>query len=173
MDTTLTRMFTPLAAALVLAATAAPAAAQGQLAPPPQTPYGLPISLEDAKKVAAAAVVEANRITTPMTIAIVDPAGYLVYFERLPNNQLASVQIAIDKARSAALYRRPTKLFQDALATGAENLRILTLADVLPSDGGVPLIVEGRIVGAIGISGGTSAQDGQVASAAARGLGVQ
>ena len=103
-----------------------------------------------------------------MTIAVVDTGGYLVYFERMANSQLASVQISIDKARSATLYRRPTKLFQDALAAGAENLRILTLADVLPSDGGVPLIVDGKIVGGIGLSGGTSTQDGQVANAAAR-----
>ena len=163
--------FATLMAAIMLAAGVSPAAGQAQLAPPPQTPYGMPISLEDAKKVAAAAVVEANRISTPMTMAIVDPSGYLVYFERMENSQLASVQISIDKARSAALYRRPTKVFQDGLAAGAENLRILTLADVLPSEGGVPLVVDGKIVGAIGLSGGTSAQDGQVANAAARVLG--
>ena len=167
----LTAFYTSLVAALMVAAAVVPVATQAQLAPPPQTPYGAPISLEDAKKAAAAAVVEANRIATPMTIAVVDSAGYLVYFERMANSQLASVQVAIDKARSAALYRRPTKLFQDALATGGENLRILTLADALPSDGGVPLIVDGKIIGAIGLSGGTSTQDGQTAIAAAKGLG--
>ena len=162
-----------IAAVASICALAVPvaASAQAQLAPPPQTPYGVPISLEDAKKVAAAAVVEANRISTPLTIAIVDASGYLVYFERMPNSQLANVQIAMAKARTAALYRRPTKVFQDALATGGENLRILTFPDVLPSDGGVPLIVDGRIVGAIGISGGTAAQDGQAAASAAKTFG--
>ena len=102
MTTTLNRIFMSLVAAIVMSAAAAPADAQAQLAPPPQTPYGMPISLEDAKKVAAAAVVEANRISTPMTMAIVDTGGYLLYFERMANNQLASVQLAIDKARTAA-----------------------------------------------------------------------
>jgi glc operon protein GlcG len=100
-----------------------------------------------------------------MAIAIVDPNGFLVYFEKMDNTQNGSVDVALDKARSAALFKRPTKAFQDALAAGGEGLRILALQGAVPVDGGLPIIVAGKVVGAIGASGGSSAQDGQVAKA--------
>lgn len=128
--------------------------------------YGVPIGLDAAKKAADVAVAEAAKITTtPYVIAIVDPDGELIYFEREDNAQIGSVQIAIDKARSAALFRRPTKVFGDALDKGRTGL--LTLHGVLASEGGLPLVADGKVVGAIGASGGTGTQDGQVAKAGA------
>src|SRR6267143_6872804 len=95
-------------------------------APPPPPPYGPPINLEDAKKVAAAAVAEVAKAgSTPDSIAIVDHGGFLIYFERMDNTQLGSVEIAIEKARSAALFRRPTKVFEDALAGGRNAILAL------------------------------------------------
>ena len=134
------------------------------------TPYGPPIKLEAAKKVAAAAQAEAARNHWLMTVAIVDPAGNLVYYERADNSQWGSSKVAIGKARSAAFYKRPTKAFQDALAKGGAGLRILGLDGAVPVEGGVPLISEGKIVGAIGVSGDLSENDAQCAGAAAETL---
>lgn len=130
-------------------------------------PYGASISLENAKKAAAPALAEAEKNHWNMAVAIVDPSGNLVYYEKMDNTQLGSANVAIDKARSAALYKRPTKVFQDAVAAGGEGLRILKLRDAAPLEGGIPLIMDGKIVGAIGVSGGTSTQDGQCAKAGA------
>lgn len=149
---------TLLAAGLVLLL-ASPGGAQGTMS------YGTPINVETAKKVAAPALAEARRNGWTMAVAIVDPAGDLVYFERMDDTQVGSVDVAIAKARSAARFKRPTKVFQDALAAGGEGLRILALQGAVPVEGGVPLVADGRIVGAIGMSGGTSAQDGQAAAA--------
>ena len=127
--------------------------------------YGTPINIETAKRVAAPALAEARKSQLTMVVAIVDTAGDLVYFERMDDTQVGSVEVALSKARSAARFKRPTKAFQDALAAGGEGLRILALQGAVPVDGGVPLVIDGKIVGAIGVSGGTSAQDGQVAAA--------
>jgi glc operon protein GlcG len=129
--------------------------------------YGLAISLENAKKAAATALVEAAKNNWTMAVAIVGPAGTLVYYEKMDNTQLGSAQVAIDKARTAALFKRPTKAFQDAVAAGGDGLRVLTLKGVVAVEGGIPLVMDGKIVGAIGVSGGTSAQDGQCAKAGA------
>lgn len=151
--------------AVLLCAVGMPRAvlAQGSLAPPPQIPYGLAITTESAKSVASAAIAEARRNHWTMAIAIVDPGGHLVYFEKMQDTQTGSVEPAIEKARTAALFRRPTKLFQDAVAAGGEGLRVLRLTGVMPIEGGVPLIADGKVVGALGVSGGTGEQDGQVA----------
>ena len=133
-------------------------------------PYGTSISLETAKKVAAPAIAEAAKNNWSMALAIVDPAGNLVYYEKMDNTQLGSANVANDKARSAALFKRPTKALQDALAAGGEGLRILRIQGAVPIEGGLPLVVDGKIVGAIGMSGGTSAQDGQCAKAGADSL---
>jgi len=145
-------------------------AAQAPLPPPPIIPYGLPISITAAKQSAAAAVAEAQKNKWVMAIAVVDTGGHLVYFEKMQDTQTGSVEVSIEKARSAALFRRPTKLFQDSVAGGGEGLRLLRLAGSIPIDGGVPIIVEGKLVGAIGISGGASDQDGQVARTGAAAL---
>jgi len=130
-------------------------------------PYGAPISLENAKKAAAPALAEAEKNHWNMAVAIVDPSGNLVYYEKMDNTQLGSANVAIDKARSAALYKRPTKAMQDALAAGGEALRILRLEGAVPVEGGIPLVMDGKIVGAIGVSGAASAQDAQCAKAGA------
>ena len=130
-------------------------------------PYGMPISLENARKAAAPAMAEAAKNNWTMAVAIVDPGGNLVYYEKMDNTQLGSATVAIDKARSAALFKRPTKALQDALAAGGDGLRILRLQGAVPVEGGIPLLMDGKIVGAIGVSGGTSAQDGQCAKAGA------
>jgi len=130
-------------------------------------PYGLPIGLEAARKPVAAALAEAARNKWTMAAAVVDPSGTLIYFERMDNTQVASSKVAIDKARSAALYKRPTKEFQDGLAAAGAGLRLLRLREASPVEGGIPLLVDGRIIGAIGVSGDTSAHDNVCATAGA------
>jgi glc operon protein GlcG len=147
---------------LVFAALAGSTGARAQAV----TPYGMPLGLDDAKKAVAAAETEAKNITPiPYVIAIVDPGGHLIYFERMDNAQIGSVRVAIDKARSAALFRKPTKVFEDALGKG--RTVILALRGAVPIEGGLPLVAGGKIVGAIGASGGSGTQDGQVAKAGA------
>ena len=141
----------------------------GALAQMPN-PYGVSISVEDAKKAAALSLAEARKNNWTVAVAVVDPSGNLVYYEKMDNTQLGSANVSIDKARSAALFKRPTKAFQDALATGGENLRILRLQGVVPVEGGFPLIIDGKIVGGIGVSGATSAQDAQCSKAGADSL---
>ena len=133
-------------------------------------PYGLPVALETAKKAAAPALAEASKNHWAMAVAIVDTAGILVYFEKMDATQNGSVAVAIDKARSAALFKRPTKAFQDTLAAGGDGLRVLGLDGAVPVEGGVPLMMDGKCIGAIGVSGGTSQQDGQCAKAGADAL---
>jgi glc operon protein GlcG len=130
-------------------------------------PYGLPVSLENAKKAAAPALAEAEKNHWNVAVAIVDPGGNLVYFEKMDSTQLGSISIAMDKARTAATFKRPTKAFQDTLAQGGDSVRLLGLRNVTPIEGGIPLVMDGKIVGAIGVSGATSAQDGQCAKAGA------
>lgn len=130
-------------------------------------PYGAPVSVDNAKKAASAALAEAVKNHWNMAVAVVDPNGTLIYYEKMENTQIASADVAIDKARSAALYKRPTKALQDALAAGGAGIRILALRGAVPVEGGVPLIMDGKIVGAIGVSGAQSDQDGQCATAGA------
>jgi len=130
-------------------------------------PYGPAISLENAKKAAEPALAEAAKNKWTVAVAIVGPAGTLVYYEKMDNTQLGSAEVAIDKARTAALFKRPTKAFQDVLAGGGDGLRVLTLKGVVAVEGGIPLVLDGKIVGAIGVSGATSAQDAQCAKAGA------
>jgi uncharacterized protein GlcG (DUF336 family) len=134
--------------------------------PPPAGPpaYGEQINIEQAKKAAAAAAEEAKKINTFMAIAVVSPSGDLVYFEKMDNTQYASITIAQHKARAAAIFRRPTKVFEDRVATPA-GVPALTLDGVIASEGGIPLSIGGKIVGALGCSGGTGAQDGQTCQA--------
>jgi glc operon protein GlcG len=130
-------------------------------------PYGMSVGGETAKKAAAAALAEARKNSWTMAAAIVDTAGDLVYFEKLDGTQAASTVIAVDKARSAVRFKRPTKALQDVLAAGGDGLRMLALQGAVPVEGGLPLIMDGKIIGAIGLSGGTSPQDGQCAKAGA------
>jgi glc operon protein GlcG len=133
-------------------------------------PYGMPIGLDNAKKAAAAAIAEARKNGWLMAVAITDPSGELVYFAKMDGTQTGSVNVSIGKSRSAALFKRPTKVFQDMLASGGAGVRVLALERAVPIEGGVPLVIDGEIVGGIGASGGSSDQDGVVAGAGAAAL---
>jgi uncharacterized protein GlcG (DUF336 family) len=138
-------------------------------APPPMHPYGTPIPLEQAREIAAAAAAEARRNGWAMAIAVCEPTGALVYFEKMDNTQYGSIKIAIAKAETAAHYRRPTEVFTKAIAAG--NLYYMTFEGLSGAPGGVPLISNGKVVGAIGVSGGTGQQDDIAAKAGAAALG--
>jgi uncharacterized protein GlcG (DUF336 family) len=135
--------------------------------PPPTTPYGSPISLDAAKKVMAAAEAEAVKNNWPMAIVILDSTGHPVMLHRLDNTQYGSIRVAEDKAQTALDFRRPSKVFEDLVAQGGIGMRTLGLRGATPLEGGVPISVDGKIIGAIGASGGTAPQDGQVAKAGA------
>lgn len=145
-------------AALLLAGAALAAQAQVVL-------YGAPVDIDTAKKIAAGALAEAKKNNFTMAIAITDAAGDLVYFEKMDGTQSGSVEVAQGKARSAARFKRPTKVFEDIVTAGGNGLRILGLQGAVPIEGGIPIVIGGKIVGAIGTSGGSAAQDGQVAKA--------
>ena len=163
-----------ISSALVLGTTAlaqqpapsAPPAASPGPAPVPPPDYGPPITNEQAKGVAAAAFAEAKKNNWRMAIAIVGPAGELVYFEKMDGTQMASAKIAQGKARTAVMFRRPSKSFADQYAAG--NTAIMTFPErPVASEGGVPIVVNGKIIGAVGASGGTGQQDGVAAAAGA------
>ncbi len=148
-----------------------PVGAQQPVAPPPpQIPYGAPISLEQAKKVIAGAEATAKKNSWNVVIAVLDSGGHMVILQRLDGAQLGSIEVARDKAYSAILFRRPTKWFQDLLGQGGANLRLLRLSGANPLEGGIPIIVDGKIIGAIGVSGVASEQDAQIAHAGAAAL---
>jgi uncharacterized protein GlcG (DUF336 family) len=130
-------------------------------------PYGTPVSLEDAKKVAAATAAEARKNNWTMAIAVVDSGGTLVYYEKMDSTQIGSAEVAIEKAKTAVRFKRPSKAFQDTVAGGGTGLRVLRLPGAVPLEGGVPLIVDGRIIGAVGVSGDSGDHDGQCAQAGA------
>ncbi len=154
-----------LFAVLGLSAVLAQQPVQPQAPSQEPTPYGSPINLELARKILAAAEQEAVQQKWPVAITIVDPAGYLVAFQRLDNTQYGSVEVSIEKAKTAALFRRPTKVFEEIIAQGGAGLRILKLPGALPVEGGLPIVHDGKIIGGIGVSGVTSVQDGLVAKA--------
>jgi uncharacterized protein GlcG (DUF336 family) len=133
--------------------------------------YGPTVNLEQTKKVLAAAEAAAVKQGWNVAIAVVDTAGNLVGFIKRDETQNASVNVALDKARTAALYKRPSKVFQDMVAGGGLGLRVMTMRDVVAAEGGVPLVVAGKIIGAVGVSGVNSDQDGIVATAGAAALG--
>lgn len=149
-------------AAATAAAQAAPAAPSAYL-----TPIGPSIGVEAARRAAAAALAEARKNGWLMAVAVVDPAGTLVYYEKMDDVQLGSAANAIRKARSAALFKRPTKAFQDAVAGGGAGIRVLALEGAMPLEGGLPLLHGGKLVGAIGLSGDLSENDGRCAAAGA------
>jgi glc operon protein GlcG len=123
-------------------------------APAPPADYGRPITNEQAKAVAAAALAEARKNNSPMAVAVVGPAGDLVYFEKMDGTQLASIEIAQGKARTAVMFRRPSKAFADQYA--ARNRAFTSFPEQpVASDGGVPIVVDGKIIGAVGASGGS------------------
>jgi len=158
---------TVFAFAVPLLGSVAVAEPEQVVADPMHAPYGAPVNIETAKRAAAAALAEARRNNWLMAVAVVDTAGNLVYYEKMDNTQLGSVHVSVDKARSAALFKRPTKAFQDMVAGGGAGLRMLDMEGAVPLEGGVPLMVDGTIIGAIGLSGDSSDHDGQCAIAGA------
>lgn len=132
--------------------------------------YGAPITLDQARKVMSAAEAEAKKNNWAMSIAILDSGGHLVLFQRADGSQFIGAKVAEDKAWSAIAYKRPGKAFQDRLATGGAELRILQLRGSSAIDGGEPIVVDGKLIGSIGVSGGAGEQDGQVAKAGAGAL---
>lgn len=137
-------------------------------APPPQVlppPYGPPITLDVAKQVMAGAEAEAEKNKWPVAIVIVDSGGNIVMLHRRDDTQLSATSTAEGKARTALYFKRPTKLLDEVISGGGSGLRYLALKDFVPLEGGVPIVIDGRIVGAIGVSGVLSGQDTQIARA--------
>jgi len=152
------------AAGLALALFALGAVAQDR------PPYGPEVGLEMAKKIAAGANAESKKNGWRMAIAVVDNHGFLVYYERMDDTQTASVQVALDKAKAAAMFRRPTKAFEDGIAKG--RVALLGLGGATPIEGGVPIMVGGKVIGAIGVSGANSDQDAAAAMAGLKAAGL-
>jgi len=155
------RRLLSLAVGTVMVFAAASVSAQ-QAGPPP---YGAAITLEQAKKVLAGAEAEAVKNKWNVVIAILDSGGNLVALHRMDGAQWGSLEVAKDKARSAVAFRRPTKVFQDAIAQGGANVRLLNLSGASLLEGGIPIVADGKIIGSIGVSGVTSEQDAQIGQA--------
>ena len=159
-----------LACALALSAGSAvvpavgPALAQQPVAPA-TPPYGPPIPLDLAKRAMAAAELEAAKNSWQVAITILDSGGNLVMFHKFDNAQLSAVTVSEGKARTALEFKRPSKVLDDAIAAGGAGMRLLALKNITPIDGGLPVVLDGRIIGAIGVSGALSSQDAQVAKA--------
>ena len=132
-------------------------------------PYGAPVELQQARQIVDSARKAAGERRFAMAFAVVDPSGQLVLFEKMDGTQYGSTVVAQEKARSAALFKRPTKVFSDAVTAG--RVAVISLPGALPIEGGVPIVVQGRIIGALGVSGGTSEQDGEIAAAALAAMG--
>ena len=156
-----------LGAALLLSPICAGAQTTPAAPPPPPPPYGMSIGFDAAKKAIAAAEAEAKKNNWPVAIAVVDTGGHLVAFSRLDNTQIGSVDIAIGKAVTANNLKRATKALQDGIAQGGANLRLLAVKGITPLEGGVPIVVDGKIIGGIGVSGVMSNQDAECAIAGA------
>ena len=172
MPNVVVKSFVTFAAVMLTAAAFAqqPPAAAPPSPPPPPPPYGASITLDQAKKAVTAAEEEAKKNNWGMNIAVVGPSGHLVHFSRLDTAQYASIDIAQHKARAAATFRRPTKVFQDALAANPANVYLLTLDGIIASEGGIPIVADGKLIGAMGCSGGTGQQDGQACQAGVNAL---
>jgi glc operon protein GlcG len=156
----MTQSFSFLRSLLAITLTLLSLAASAQTPPP----YGLSISIDQAKKAMGAAEAEARKNNWQVVISIVDTGGHLVMLQRL-DAQNASVDIAIGKARTAVNFRRPTKALEDSLAANGSALRILAVPGVTPLQGGLPIVVDGKIIGGIGVSGVLATQDEMVAKA--------
>jgi glc operon protein GlcG len=172
-------MFRMLALACALAgafaaAPAAPALAQQPPAaaplPAPLPPYGPPLTLDQAKRVMLAAELEAIKNSWQVAITILDSGGNRVMFHKIDNAQLSAIATSEGKARTALEFKLPSKALDDAIAAGGAGMRLLALKDITPLQGGLPVVVDGRILGAIGVSGALSAQDEQIAKAGADAL---
>jgi len=151
----------------------APAFAQQQPSAQPTgtPPYGPPITLDQAKRAMAAAELEAAKNSWQVAITILDSGGNMVMFHKVDNAQLSSIGASEGKARTALTFKRPSKALDDAIAAGGAGLRLLAVKDITPLEGGLPVLVDGKIIGSIGVSGALSSQDAQVAKAGVDALG--
>lgn len=154
-------------ACVAFAISAGPVSAQPAASTPP---YGPPITLDDAKRAMAAAELDAAKNSWQVAITILDSGGNLVMFHKFDNTQLQSIAASQGKARTALFFKRPSKALDDAIAAGGAGMRLLAVKDITPLEGGLPIMVDGKIVGAIGVSGALSSQDVQVAKAGADAL---
>jgi glc operon protein GlcG len=159
------RFLSLVAGSVMLLATSSVSAQQPAAAPPPPPPYGAAITLEQAKKVMAGAEAEAQKNKWNVVISILDSGGNVVMVHRMDGAQWGSLEVARDKAYSAVAFRRPTKAFEDAIGQGGVNLRVLRLAGASPLEGGLPIVVDGKLIGGIGVSGVTAPQDAQIGRA--------
>jgi glc operon protein GlcG len=171
-------MFRMLALAGAVALSAGSAFAQAPTpapAPAPVStanlPYGPSITLDQAKRAMAAAELEAAKNSWQVAITILDSGGNVIMFHRIDNAQLSATSVSEGKARTALEFKRPSKALDDAIAGGGAGLRLLALKNITPIEGGLPMVVDGKIIGAIGVSGALSSQDAQVAKAGADALG--
>jgi uncharacterized protein GlcG (DUF336 family) len=161
----MTTLKSVLGAVIIVFLALAPVRAQ---TPPP--PYGPPIGIENARKAMTAAEAEASKNNWAVVIAIIDSGGNIVMIHRGDDVQLSSIEIAQGKAKTALMFKRPSKVLDDAISSGGGGLRFLALKDIVPLEGGLPIVLDGKIVGAIGVSGVLSGQDAQIARAGADGL---
>jgi glc operon protein GlcG len=164
-----------LALACAVALSAGSALAQQPATPPPSAPtatlpYGPPITLDQAKRAMAAAELEAAKNSLQVAITILDSGGNWVMFHRFDNAQLSATTVSEGKARTALDFKRPSKALDDAIAGGGAGMRLLALKNITPIEGGLPVIVDGKIIGAIGVSGALSSQDEQIAKTGADAL---
>jgi glc operon protein GlcG len=164
-------MNAPFAALAFLIALSLPVPAGAQQPASPAPPYGPPIAFEAAKKLMAAAEAEAVRHNWPVVVTIVDSGGNMVMMQRLDHAQLSAIELSAGKALTAVKFKRPTKALEDAIAGGGAGLRLTALSGVTPIEGGFPILLDGRVVGAIGIAGVLAPQHDQVARAALDALG--
>jgi glc operon protein GlcG len=170
-------MFRMLALAGAVALSAGSAFAQAPTSAPAPAPvstanlpYGPSITLDQAKRAMAAAELEAAKNSWQVAITILDSGGNVIMFHRIDNAQLSATSVSEGKARTALEFKRPSKALDDAIAGGGAGLRLLALKNITPIEGGLPMVVDGKIIGAIGVSGALSSQDAQVAKAGADAL---
>lgn len=154
-------------ATFIVGLAGAVASAQTTVPSPPSIPYGPAVTLDVARKAADAAMAEAKKNNWTMAVAVVDSGGVMVFYEKMDNTQIGSTQVAIEKALTSVRFKRPSKVFQDLIAGGGLNLRMLKLTGAAPFEGGIPLIADGKIIGAIGVSGDSTDHDGICAQAGA------
>jgi uncharacterized protein GlcG (DUF336 family) len=159
------RLLSLFVATVMLVALGSASAQTPAPAPAPPPAYGSPISLEQAKKVMAGAEAEAKKNNWNVCIVVLDSGGQIVMISRMDGAQWGSIEVAREKAYSAVAFRRPTKVFEDGIAQGGVNLRILRLPGASPLEGGLPIVADGKLIGAVGVSGVVATQDAQIGRA--------
>ncbi len=143
--------------------------AAGIVAAQERPPYGPDVNIEQAKAIAAGTIAESKKNGWRMAVAIVDNHGFLVYFERMEDIQTSAVHLALEKAQTAAMFRRPSKVFEDAVSKG--RVAVLGLTGAMPIEGGLPIMSGGKVIGGIGVSGANADEDAKAAAAGLKSAG--